>query len=75
MTNVSLSGRCGNQSPKSSVTSYQCTKVEEILSSKIRIKIQTVDCRICDLNTILHSISYYNSQNFTQMMRIVLLVA
>ena len=55
-------------------TSYQCTKVEEVLSSKIRIQIQTLGCRVCDLNTILHSISYFNSQNFTQMMRIVLLV-
>ena len=55
-------------------TSYQCTKVEEILSSKIRIQIQTLGCRVCGLNIILHNISYFNSQNFTQMMRIVLLV-
>ena len=62
------------KAPKVQCTSYQRTKFKEILSSKIRIQIQTLGCRVCDLNTILHSISYFNSQNFRQMIRIVLLV-
>ena len=70
-TILSLFCRCGDQSPNSS---GKCTKVEQILSSKIRIQIQTVGWRACGLNTTLHSVSYHNAQNVTQMMRMVLLM-